>query len=336
MDSFAFLERAAKATPQAVYAIVGDEAFLKRQVRFALQRIVLGEEADDFCLAVHNGEETTIGAVLGDVQTVPLLGPRRLVIVENGDPFVTNERARLEKYVAAPSNTGVLVLDVKSWPTTTRLAKLLPDAATIKCEAPADRSLRRWCAHWAKATHGKDLGEDAADLLVELVGNDLGRLDQELAKLATYVGTAKSITRRDVDQLVGRGHAEKLWKILDHIGAGEVGAALVLLAQLLDLGEEPLRLLAALSSQLRKLVRALRLHDTGLPLQTALERQGIPPFARRAAEQQIRHLGRRRLDRIYDWLIQTDVAMKSSHHLPARVLLERLVIRPARRALSSR
>ena len=57
---------------------------------------------------------------------------------------------------------------------------------------------------------------------------------------------------------------------------------------------------------------------------------GIPPFALRDSEQQLKHLGRRRLDRLYDWLLETDLGLKGSSWLPPKTLMERLVVQLAR------
>src|SRR5262249_11216119 len=156
----------------------------------------------------------------------PFLSACRLVVVENADPFVSQFRTQLEKYVAAPAATGVLVLDVKSWPANTRLAKLLSDEATIVCKAPAAHRLPVWCAQWAASCHGKQLSAEAAKLLVDLTGTDMGQLERELAKLAIYAGDAKRIEPADVDKLVGNSRAENLWKIFDAIGAGNAAGAL--------------------------------------------------------------------------------------------------------------
>src|SRR5262249_39150824 len=149
MDSLALFDRADKAKVQSVYVLHGDETFLKRQVKAVLRKLVLGDDDSGFGLAIHDGESTSFGAVMSDVQTVALLTPRRLVIVEDADSFVTKERARLEKYVAAPSSAGVLVLEVDAWPSNTRLAKLVPDAGTLVCKSPDARSLPRWCVNWS-------------------------------------------------------------------------------------------------------------------------------------------------------------------------------------------
>jgi DNA polymerase-3 subunit delta len=332
MDSLTFLKQKARGAPQPVYVLPGDEAFLKRQVLALLRTLVLGPEEGGFGLSAHPGDKATYAAVHDELETLPLLGPRRLVVVDNADPFVTRERQRLEKYLAKPSATGVLVLDVSSWPSNTKLAKAVPDAGTIVCKAPATHQLPQWCKEWCAAHHGKDLAVPAARLLVDLVGPDMGLLDQELGKLAVYAGEAKRVTEEDVDRLVGQSREENTWKIFDLIGAGRVGDSLTFLGRLLDQGQDPLRLLGAFSMQLRRLAQAARLHGDGLALDEALDEVGVPSFpaARQGAQQQLRHLGRRRLNQVYDWLLQTDVGLKGGSQLPPRTLLERLVVQLAR------
>ena len=329
MDALAFLEKPGRSRPQAVYVLHGDEDFLKRQALSVLRGLVLGPEGSDFGLSSHDGDRATFAAVHDELATLPFLAPRRLVVVSGADPFVTRYRPALEKYVAQPAPTGVLVLDVKSWPATTRLAKLVPAEATLSCKAPPASRVPPWCVKWAAERHGKQLAQTAAGLLVDLVGPDMGQLDQELTKLAVYVGPAARIEAADVDRLVGSSRAESTWKIFDAIGEGQGGAALAILGRLFEQGEDPIRILAAFSLQLRRLAQAYRRNRQGQPLALALSEVGVPPFATRGAEQQLRHLGRRRAERLYDWLLETDLGLKGSSALPPRTLLERLVVRLA-------
>jgi len=297
-----------------------------------LRALVLGAEENSFGLSTYAGDKTEFAAVHDELQTLPFLGSRRLVIVENADPFVTNFRPLLEKYAGQPAATGVLALEVKTWPSNTRLAKLVPSDGTIVCKAPAAYKLSDWCVQWAAARHGKQLAAPAARLLVDLVGAEMGQLDQELLKLAIYVGTAKRISEEDVDKLVGSSRAENMWKIFDAIGAGQSGEALRILDRLFDQGEEPLRILGAFSAQLRRLAQVARLHEQGQPLPAAMNEAGVLPFAQKSTEQQLRHLGRGRVDQLYNWLVETDLGLKGSSQLPPRTLLERLVIRLAQNA----
>jgi DNA polymerase-3 subunit delta len=330
MDALPFLEKSAKAKPQPVYALTGEEAFLKRQVLAALDAVLLGDADADFAKTVLLGLTADWSAVRADLDTLPFLSPRRVVVIDQADPFVTKYRTVLEKYVAEPSKNGVLILDVKTWPANTKLAKLIPESATIVCKTPAPQSIGKWLTNWTKTVHGKKLDADAAGWLVELVGPEMGLLDQELGKLAAYAGDRPTISRDDVDRMVGRSRGAETFKIFEAIGDGRPADALAILGRLLDQGEEPLGLLGAFSWQLRRLARAAHHHRNGKPLPAAIDAAGFPPFARDRVERQLRHLGRRRLDRVYDWLLEADLGMKSSGTLPPRVLLERLVVRLAR------
>ena len=102
------------------------------------------------------------------------------------------------------------------------------------------------------------------------------------------------------------------------------------LDRLFEQGEEPLRILGAFSMQLRRLAQAARWSQQGKPLTAALAQAGVPPFALRGCEQQLRHLGRQRADRLYDWLVEADLGLKGSSQLPPQTLLERLVVQLAR------
>ncbi|HEV3202907.1 MAG TPA: DNA polymerase III subunit delta [Gemmataceae bacterium] len=332
MDSLAFIEQSgSRKKLHSVYVLQGDEDFLKRQALLSLRSLVFGEEQNEFGFSRYAGDKVEFAAIRNELETVPFLCPHRLVVVDNADPFVTRFRSALEKYVAEPAATGILVLDVKTWPATTKLAKLVDSAGTIVCKAPAAYRLGDWCIKWAASRHGKQLGAPAAKLLVDLVGAEMGMLDQELAKLAIFVGSSSRIETKEVDQLVGNSRAEKVFRIFDAIGAGDSGNALGLLDRLLNQGEDPHRILGAFSLQLRRLAQASALCRDGKPLGVALEQVDIPPFARQSCEQQMRHLGRRRADKLYSWLLEADLGLKGGSQLPPRTLLERLVVQLAKK-----
>lgn len=331
MDSLTFLDRVSRHKPQPIYVLAGDELFLKRQVLSALKTLVLGPEPDSFALSTFPGDKLGFATVLNDLTTLPFLSPHRMVVIDNADPFVTDQRKKLEKYAAEPSATGVLVLDVKTWTSTTNLAKAL-ESSTITCKSPPIGRLPEWCRKWCAAQYNKQIDPRAAQLLVDLVGADMGLLDQELNKLSLFVGDNAKIENADVDRLVGNSREQSTWEIFDLIAGGKPAVALAYLDRLFLQGEDPMRLLGAFSSQLRRLAMTGRLIQQGVSTREAMEQAGVPgfPAARQGAEQQIRHLGMRRVNRLYDWLIQTDMGMKGSSQLPPRTLLERLVIWLAR------
>lgn len=332
MDALSLLAKTTKMKRQPIFALIGDEDFLKRHVRERIVSSLLGDSDPSFAVSVYAGDKLDFSTVLNDLNTVPFLSPCRIVSVEPAEKFVTDNRPALEKYAANPSDAGVLVLDVKSFPETTKLAKALPEAAKIQCKAPYTNKLPAWCVEWAKSRHDKKLASDAAELLVEMVGPAMGLLDQEIDKLAIATGAKGTITAEDVDSLVGRSRSADVFRIMDAIGEGKPAAALNILGELFAEGEDPLAVLGPLTSQLRKLAAAGRQLGQGLPLGPAMDAAGVPNFprARQSFEKQLRHLGLRRLDKITDWLLEINLGVKGGNALPPKLQVERLLVRLAR------
>jgi DNA polymerase-3 subunit delta len=345
MDAQAFLDKAAKAKRQPVYALVGEEDFLKRRVRDAIITSILGDADPAFAVSAFPGEKLDFSTVRNELETLPFLAPCRIVVIDNADtkgpggaePFLSRNRPALEQYVAKPSAVGVLILDVKSFPETTKLAKALPDAAKIVCKAPREDGLPAWCVGWAKSQYGKSLTRDAAEELVERVGAAMGLLDQELGKLAVAVGTKAAIGPDDVDRLVGRSKESNVFLILDAIGSGQPGEALSILERLLDEGEHPLAILGALTHTLRKLAAVAMLLDRGQSIGMAMDAAGVPswPKARQGMERQVKWLGKKRLEMLPEWLVELNYGIKGGNPLPERVQPERLVVKLARPAVST-
>jgi DNA polymerase-3 subunit delta len=332
MDALPFLAQAAKAKRLPAYAVFGDEDFLKRQARDAIISAAVGDADPSFAVSAFPGDKLDFSTVRNDLETLPFLSPCRVVVVEPADAFVTAHRPALEQYVQKPSASGVLVLDVKSFPETTKLAKLLPDAAKVSCKAPPAYKLPAWCAEWARSKHKKKLTSDAAEMLVQLVGPAMGLLDQELDKLAVAVGAKPAIDPPDVDRLVGRSRSADVFRIMDAVGEGKPADALNILGELFTEGEDPLAVLGPLAAQLRKLAAVGRLISDGQALGPAMDAANVPKWekARVSFEKQVRHLGRRRLGKLTEWLVDVNLGLKGGNPLPPKVQVERLVVRLAR------
>ncbi|MFL5327944.1 MAG: DNA polymerase III subunit delta [Gemmataceae bacterium] len=329
MDALKFLERSSKAKPAPIYVLTGDEDFLRRQVVEKLIADLLGDADPSFAVTTLEGEAAQWSTVKSELDTLPFLAPRRVVVIEQADPFVTEYRTQLEKHVGDENASGVLILQVKSFPSNTKLAKLVPEGQTIVCKAP--QRLGQWCRDWTQKRYAKDLAVDAADMLVELVGDSMGQLDRELDKLASFVGSAPKISQDDVEQMVGRTREAEVFKIFNAVGNGDVAAAMTILERLLGHGEAPLAVLGVFSWKLRQLASVSRFARAGLTVSEALDRAGVKPFQREGVERELRHLGRSRMDRVYDWLIEADMGMKGSSPLPERIILEKLVVKLARK-----
>ncbi|MBX3412756.1 MAG: DNA polymerase III subunit delta [Pirellulales bacterium] len=336
LNALDYLAAQAKHPAPAVCVAFGDEPFLKREVLLALRREVLGGGDGDFSLTRLEGRAAALRDVLDELATLSLFGSsgRRLVVVEGADEFVSAHRAALEDYVAKPRGASVLLLDVKTFPSTTRLYKAVASSGLlIDCAPPTDAKIQKWLVGWARERHEIKLEAAAAELMVEIVGRSLGVLDQELAKLAAFAGPGETVKRDTVADLVGGWRAKTIWVLLDAALEGDAKTALEQLDLLLGGGENPVGLMAQMGSSLRRFAAAARLIAASrsgrgaISLRDALVEAGMKPFVLAKAEAQLRQLGRARAEQLYTWLLETDLALKGASSLPPRTLLEQLIVR---------
>ena len=227
MNALDWLREPSKEPIRPVYAVFGDDSYLIRESMATVARAVLPDEDRDAGMSRFPGTTTPLATVLDEVCTLPFFSRRRLVVVDEADPFVTKYRKDLEAYVANPSSSGTLLLQVKQWPATTKLAQLVEKAGlAINASAPRETELMSWLAQLARTSFNVQLSNDSARLLVELVGPEAGLLAAEVEKLAVYAGDSRRVERGDITKLVGGGRVETIWKALDAAttGQGSAGA----------------------------------------------------------------------------------------------------------------
>ena len=326
MHAVDFLKEPTKHEPGAMAVLYGPQRYLKQAAFAEVSKRVLGGE-DDAAVVRFDGKTSEWKTVSDELLTVSMWGDRKLVVVEDADEFVTKNRPLLEKYVEKPAKKSVLVLTVKSFPGNTKLAKAVAKAGLpIECAELKGAALERWLAETASAKYGKKLPRDAAALITELAGGDLGLLDQELSKLASYVGNRRQIESADVAKLVGGWRTQTTWDMVDALQEGNLGAALQDLDKLLAAGEAPQMILGGVSYVYRKLAVATELSRQGVNLNAALKQAGVFWSSVDPSARYLKRIGRPRAERFHELLLAADAGMKGSSRLPERVILESLLI----------
>lgn len=327
MHAVDFLKKP-EAADRPVIALHGEEASLKSSVLDVISREVLGgEETDDMNRVRLRGTDSEWSRLRDELATVSMFGDRRLVILEEADSFISDHRAQLENYCEKPSRKSVLVLDGKSWRKNTRLAKKVDEIGLeIECAELSGPRLTGWLAEMAQTQYGKQLTREAAQLMVELAGSGLGLLEQELAKVASFVGDRNRIGVDDVRQLVGGWRAETTWTMLDAVRDGDSSTALACLNKLLFAGEAAPKLLGGINYVFRKLADATEAARQGKPLPAALKDAGVFFRDVENAERYLRRVRRPRAERILGRLVKADSDLKGGSPLSDRLQMELLLL----------
>ena len=122
--------------------------------------------------------------------------------------------------------------------------RVLPESDQVEIRAPAGRAVVGWVRERARAA-GLDLAPDAAQALVDLVGEDLARLAAELEKAALYTAGDRRVSEEVVRALAGETRARQYWELTQALEEARRADALRLASQLLGVrgrGAHPARL----------------------------------------------------------------------------------------------
>lgn len=261
-----------------IRVIFGADDFLRAEALGRAIHEVLGGDRDSMALAEFDGDSADLRDVLDECRTASLLAAMRLVIVRDADDFVSAHREHLEKYFKAPSPTSVLVLVCRSFPKTTRLYKAVEQVGgLIPCDSPKPAAMASWIIERGQQAYGCRVESAAARRLVDLVGPQLGLLNMELSKLATYVAPRTQVTEADVEELVGESRAEVVFRIADAVCAGDSRRALELWDQVISHDRDAeYRAVGGLAYAFRRLAEAKRQVEQGAAIQDIARKMG--PF----------------------------------------------------------
>jgi DNA polymerase-3 subunit delta len=309
-----------------IYVIAGKDDALVNGECDRLIGELLGPEERSTGLFQANPAEVEAAELFDELRTLPFLASKRVAVVRGADKFISANRGLLEKYFDNPSSTGVLILTVSGWDARTKLAKKLPGAGRlISVTAPKRWQLPERLVKYAKDAYGKNLTKEAAELLIELTGEELGRLYGDIDKLAVYADGDRSITAGHVERLIGHNRFYNAFAVIDAVTAGERGQAVDRLRSMFaeDKSTE-YTVVGAFAYHFRRLFKAKALLEQGVRSGEITKRVGIwsnqEGFFR-----QLRRLSLRQVGDILRQLAEIDYAIKTGR-TKAQVAIERLVL----------
>lgn len=298
-----------------VYLLAG-ESFLSEE---ALDRI-RSEEQTDHLAEDSFGADVETAELMSALETPSLLGGRRMVVVHDADQLRKEQIEALERYLSSPSPHSVLVLVS---PGRSKLEGTVKKVgAVIGLDAPKGRRLVSWIVDRGRS-HGLRIEERGAWTLIDAVGTELRDLDGAMSQMVTGFGPGSKIGANEVKQMFARLADERIFGFTDAVGDRRLPQAMAALRRLLDQGDEPLMVFGALTSQIRRMLRARRYADQGPKVLADAMR--LPGWRAERLHKQARSYREEELVAAMEILADTDVEMKGGDLSP-EVALERAVI----------
>lgn len=276
----------------------------------------------DMCLSVFHADETKVGDIVLEAQTLPFLVERRVIVVRNADRYnamsgdKNSALSPMIHYLDNPSETTLLLMISEKVDKRKKLYKGCQKAgAIVECPQLDDRALGDWIRAEVRA-RGKEIDGGAINELIHRGGSRLGDINNAIGLVTTYVGDAPRVAQDDVVAACADVAEETVWALTDAIAASDPDRALSTLFQLADLGKSPDEIMGLINWLLDSAYRALP--ETGAQLKSSFVGKKVMPLAHK--------LGLEKLKRAFALCTETHLMIRSTG-TDQMLALELLVIK---------
>jgi DNA polymerase-3 subunit delta len=251
---------------------------------------------------------------------VPLLGGRPLVIIREGEGLGKEMQEALADYASAPVESSTLVVVAEKLDGRSRFMQAaLKGGAIIECKPLYADRLPSWI-NMEVRRQGRQISQEAARFLADMVGGDLGQLAQSLERIVLYIGERRLIELRDVEEVIAETHQHNVFEFTDAVGTRRWPRALSLLTNILDNGEAPAMVLAMLARHFRILSKAKEIAGRLTDAAEIANYLGIRPFFVRNYTDQAKNFSKGELRDAFRLLHRCDRELKSSRLGKERIL----------------
>lgn len=186
-----------------VYWLEGEEEYyIDKAVEYAEHHILPESEAS-FNLTVFYGRDANWADVINACRRYPMFAERQVVILKEAQQMRDVEK--LEAYVDNPLHSTVFVVSYKDKKVDgrTSFAKTLKaKAVLVTTKKMYDSKLPEWTQELVQSK-GLTISAKGLALLVDHIGNDLSRIENEIDKLSVNLGKRKGITEEDIEEFIG-------------------------------------------------------------------------------------------------------------------------------------
>lgn len=187
-----------------IYFLTGEEPYYIDKISDFIEDSLLTEEEKGFNQMVLYGRDTTIEDIVSNARRYPMMAERQVLIIKEAQDL-SRTIDKLEAYAENPQTTTTIVIcyKYKKLDKRKKLYKLVSKTGVL---FEGKRLYENQVADWIQKTlksREYQIAPKAAQMLVEFLGIDLSKIDNELQKLQLIVPKGAMITPELIEENIG-------------------------------------------------------------------------------------------------------------------------------------
>lgn len=193
-----------KGDIKPIYLLMGEEPYYIDKISEYIEKNLLSEEEKGFNQTVFYGRDVSIDDIVAAAKRFPMMSERQVVIVKEAQDL-SRAIEKLNDYAQNPQPSTVLVINYKYKKLDKRKAlyKSIQKSGVV---FESKKLYENQVADWIRRTlKGREytITPKAAQMLVEFLGTDLGKISNELEKLELILPKGKQITPELIEENIG-------------------------------------------------------------------------------------------------------------------------------------
>jgi DNA polymerase-3 subunit delta len=209
-----------------VYWLEGEEEFFIDNIVNYAEKNILPEAEAGFNLTIFYGRDTSWADLINACRRYPMFADKQVVIVKEAQAMKDIEK--IESYIEKPLSSTLLFIAYKSKKVDgrTKLAKLLKEKAVLfTSKKMYDNALPEWTSQLIQSK-GFSITRKALFLLIDHIGNDLSRLNNEVDKLILNLSGRQNISEDDIEKYVGISKEFNVFELQQSIASRDLYKAI--------------------------------------------------------------------------------------------------------------
>ncbi|TDW51541.1 DNA polymerase III delta subunit [Flavobacterium sp. 270] len=202
-----------------IYFLMGEEPYYIDKLSEYIEQNVLAEEEKGFNQTVLYGRDVSIEDIVATAKRYPMMAERQVVIVKEAQDL-SRTIDKIESYVNNPLETTVLVFCYK-YKTLDKRKKVTKTLAQNGVVYESKKLYENQVGDWIKRVlAGKKYTIDpkANAMLVEFLGTDLSKINNELEKLQIILPQGTMITPQHIEENIGFSKDYNVFELRKAIG----------------------------------------------------------------------------------------------------------------------
>lgn len=307
-----------------VYYIYGTDDYLVGQYVEEIKSEALKGGFESMNYHAFEGKGLEAASLIAAAITLPAFSDKRVVLVRGADSIKASEEKELIEYIKNPMESTCLVfIGGAKADKSSSFIKCLNEHGYLKpCNRLSDRELSGWIKKEA-LRQGKTITDEAASKLISIAGNNLRDIKGELDKIILFAFEKPGVDARDVEDAGLDCREETIFGLSDAIGAKDLKTALKIFDKVS--GEEPVKVLGAVSRQIRILLKIKALSRKKVSSSRMPPLLGVPPFLLESYVKRSRRFTEKELKGAVKKLAEADMDLKTGRR-PQSVVLSKLII----------